>query len=265
MCASFAAASLFVTVGGQLQARAIASTTGVNAFVPVTMPGPAFSTANAGLSTSGVGYSFTEGPTYSQININLDHNCSLPGGSCGGQTFSGATFTATAGTPWSIAGILTAEPGPAPVVISMDVNIIATPGSSIFRHSTTRSVAPGSSILVQTPISGDVFTGAPAGICTGLTTYTIALTISTTNNTGQFSMHTTGTVTLSLGNVTSPCYANCDGSTSTPGLTANDFTCFLNAYATGNSYANCDGSTVPPVLNANDFVCFLSSYAVGCS
>ena len=29
------------------------------------------------------------------------------------------------------------------------------------------------------------------------------------------------------------CYANCDGSTSSPRLTANDFQCFLNAYAAG--------------------------------
>ncbi len=61
------------------------------------------------------------------------------------------------------------------------------------------------------------------------------------------------------------CYANCDASTSTPLLTANDFQCFLNKYASGDSYANCDGSTATPVLTANDFQCFLNSYAAGCS
>jgi len=61
------------------------------------------------------------------------------------------------------------------------------------------------------------------------------------------------------------CYANCDGSTSNPLLTANDFQCFLNEYAAGNSYANCDGSTSNPLLTANDFQCFLNSYAAGCS
>ena len=30
-------------------------------------------------------------------------------------------------------------------------------------------------------------------------------------------------------------------------------------------YANCDGSTTPPILNANDFQCFLNAYAAGCS
>ncbi len=61
------------------------------------------------------------------------------------------------------------------------------------------------------------------------------------------------------------CYANCDGSTVAPILTANDFQCFLNQFAAGDSYANCDGSTVPPLLTANDFQCFLNTYAAGCS
>jgi V8-like Glu-specific endopeptidase len=56
-----------------------------------------------------------------------------------------------------------------------------------------------------------------------------------------------------------PCYANCDG---TGGLTGNDFQCFLNAYAAGQSYANCDGVGG---LTANDFSCFLNAYAAGCS
>lgn len=61
------------------------------------------------------------------------------------------------------------------------------------------------------------------------------------------------------------CYANCDGSTVTPRLTANDFQCFLNNYAAGSPAANCDGSTALPVLTANDFQCFLNKYAAGCS
>lgn len=48
------------------------------------------------------------------------------------------------------------------------------------------------------------------------------------------------------------CYANCDGSSAAPLLSANDFQCFLNKYAAGDAYANCDGSTSSPVLNAND-------------
>lgn len=61
------------------------------------------------------------------------------------------------------------------------------------------------------------------------------------------------------------CYANCDESAGSPVLTANDFLCFLNAYASGVLYANCDGSAVQPVLTANDFLCFLNRYAAGCS
>lgn len=60
------------------------------------------------------------------------------------------------------------------------------------------------------------------------------------------------------------CYANCDGSSGSPLLTANDFQCFLNRYAAGDTYANCDGSTGSPRLTANDFQCFLNRYAAGC-
>ena len=61
------------------------------------------------------------------------------------------------------------------------------------------------------------------------------------------------------------CYANCDGSTGTPVLTANDFQCFANAFAAGSSTANCDGSTGTPSLTANDFQCFANAFAAGCS
>jgi acid phosphatase len=60
------------------------------------------------------------------------------------------------------------------------------------------------------------------------------------------------------------CYANCDGSAAAPVLNANDFQCFLNAFANSDSYANCDGSTADPVLNGNDFQCFLNQFAYGC-
>lgn len=60
------------------------------------------------------------------------------------------------------------------------------------------------------------------------------------------------------------CAANCDGSTGSPLLTANDFQCFVNAYASGLSGANCDGSTGVPALTPNDFLCFVNAYAAGC-
>jgi hypothetical protein len=60
------------------------------------------------------------------------------------------------------------------------------------------------------------------------------------------------------------CYANCDASSSSPVLNANDFQCFLNAFASGQSYANCDNSSTAPLLNANDFQCYLNKFATGC-
>ncbi|MBX3377251.1 MAG: hypothetical protein KF678_09650 [Phycisphaeraceae bacterium] len=72
-------------------------------------------------------------------------------------------------------------------------------------------------------------------------------------------------LTYTLVPAASPCYPNCDGSTGSPLLTANDFQCFLNKYAQADTYANCDGSTGSPLLTANDFQCFLNKYAVGCS
>jgi hypothetical protein len=60
------------------------------------------------------------------------------------------------------------------------------------------------------------------------------------------------------------CYANCDASTTPPVLNVNDFTCFLNRFAAGDTAANCDGSTTQPLLNVNDFTCFLNRFAAGC-
>lgn len=61
------------------------------------------------------------------------------------------------------------------------------------------------------------------------------------------------------------CYANCDQSTVSPILTANDFQCFLNLVATQSPAANCDESTVMPLITANDFQCYLNKFAAGCS
>ena len=37
------------------------------------------------------------------------------------------------------------------------------------------------------------------------------------------------------------------------------------ADAAAACYANCDGSTAAPVLTANDFQCFLNAFAAGCT
>jgi hypothetical protein len=70
------------------------------------------------------------------------------------------------------------------------------------------------------------------------------------------------------------CYANCDGSTTAPILNVEDFTCFINEFASGQAlpysqqvthYANCDQSTTAPVLNVEDFTCFINKFAQGCN
>jgi hypothetical protein len=71
----------------------------------------------------------------------------------------------------------------------------------------------------------------------------------------------TGPATIIVG---TPCYANCDRSSSPPILNVNDFICFQSRFAAGDSYANCDASSIPPVLNVSDFVCFLNAFAAGC-
>jgi hypothetical protein len=58
-----------------------------------------------------------------------------------------------------------------------------------------------------------------------------------------------------------PCPANCDNSGGLPILTPNDFQCFLDRYASGDTRANCDqvGGLTP-----NDFQCYLNAYTAGC-
>lgn len=78
-----------------------------------------------------------------------------------------------------------------------------------------------------------------------------------------FQMWTVGADNVGLiGGSGGVCYANCDGSTGTPRLTANDFACFINRYVQNDSYANCDSVGG---LTANDFACFLNRYNEGCS
>ncbi len=65
-------------------------------------------------------------------------------------------------------------------------------------------------------------------------------------------------------NAVQTCYANCDGNTTAPLLSASDFTCFLNKFRNSDPYANCDGSTGSPTLTAGDFTCFLNKFRAGC-
>jgi photosystem II stability/assembly factor-like uncharacterized protein len=90
------------------------------------------------------------------------------------------------------------------------------------------------------------------------------LQIDRTHNTLSAGTYGRGLWRMILPTPPSPCYANCDGSTTAPILNVADFTCFLQRFAAGESYANCDESTQPPVLNVADFTCFLQSFATGC-
>jgi hypothetical protein len=85
----------------------------------------------------------------------------------------------------------------------------------------------------------------------------------------QFSMNTPSVpsglvISVIAGSPPTPCYPNCDGSTTAPCLNVADFGCFLNRFGAGDTYANCDGSTTPPVLNVADFGCFLNAFGAGC-
>ncbi|MBX3378006.1 MAG: hypothetical protein KF678_13500 [Phycisphaeraceae bacterium] len=57
------------------------------------------------------------------------------------------------------------------------------------------------------------------------------------------------------------CYVDCDLSTGSPKVTANDLLCFLNTFAQRDPYANC---TMDASINAADFQCFLNRFAQGC-
>ena len=97
----------------------------------------------------------------------------------------------------------------------------------------------------------------------------VVVTLSSTTPIARFVISVASGSTVAIDNLTftrgSSCYANCDGSTASPLLTANDFQCFIDQYAAGSSAANCDGSTGSPILTANDFQCFINAYAAGCS
>lgn len=109
---------------------------------------------------------------------------------------------------------------------------------------------------------------ANGGTISGATSPSLLINPVGSTNAGTYDVVVTapcGVVTSTGAALTLTCYANCDGSTSPPILTANDFTCFLTKYNTQDPYANCDGSSAFPVLNANDFLCFMGAYATGCS
>jgi hypothetical protein len=259
-----AAQSRFLTVLGQFQATAqVPPSNSVNAFLPLTQPGPGSNQAAVGtFVTSDIGYSFAETPGRSVLDVTFAHNCSYTIGGSSAFTYSDGRFTSSGGTSYTIGGLYTVPPGQHPTDLHLDVNLIAIPGGSVFHHATVRTLPGGSSIVVGVPVPGDTFTGSPTGVLATGVSYMLALSIYTTNtNFGAGGVTSTGEVSVTL---VAPCYVNCDASTTPPALNIVDFACFLNRYASGDSYANCDASTTPPVLNVLDFACFLNQYAAGC-
>jgi hypothetical protein len=132
--------------------------------------------------------------------------------------------------------------------------------------------------LLETQAAGDTGPGEPRyGSITALFTppatgpYTVGARITRPYNVpGGLSQYVDNFV-VTPG--TAGCYANCDDSTVEPVLNVDDFTCFINEYASAQGlpyeqqvdhYANCDRSTIAPVLNVDDFTCFINQYAQGC-
>jgi hypothetical protein len=111
------------------------------------------------------------------------------------------------------------------------------------------------SISLGAPISGNAEGGSSVLADNGWFTFTVSSSI----------VSPAGNSAILRARIPTPCYANCDGSTTPPVLNVGDFTCFLQKYAAADPYANCDQSTTPPVLNVDDFTCFLQKYAAGCA
>jgi hypothetical protein len=117
--------------------------------------------------------------------------------------------------------------------------------------------APGGTFIAAPGAAGNLHTITLNTATVGPFAGTVIINSDAPDQPAQV-VNVTGTV------VAAGCYANCDGSTTAPILNVQDFACFLNAFAAGESYANCDGSTTSPVLNVQDFACFLNAFAAGC-
>lgn len=151
---------------------------------------------------------------------------------------------------WStlpVAAPLALPPGPGPAIRLYAGGIPASAGTNsactdLFALDLSRA-APAPTIIER-------FTGA--GSTPAIVTHQTGATLFTV---GAAGLHAFGAT---------PCYPNCDGSTTPPTLNAIDFACFLARYRAADAYANCDASTIPPALNALDFTCFLARYREGC-
>jgi probable HAF family extracellular repeat protein len=138
--------------------------------------------------------------------------------------------------------------------VAQDLNYLPTPPPEIFLPT---EPSPGESLTAHNDWA-TVVLATPAALGPGAPTPSIPsgeLTITAKNWMAQ---------NWQLPGGPPPCYANCDGSSTTPVLNVADFTCFLQRFAAGDTYANCDNSTTTPTLNVADFTCFLQRFAAGC-
>jgi hypothetical protein len=131
------------------------------------------------------------------------------------------------------------------------------PTTGALTNSPTGQFGPAfGAALPSTSVQSLLFQGsATAAAGANATDYAVTSGAATFTNNARNSFTITATA---------PCYANCDGSTGSPALTAADFTCFLAKFRSSDSYANCDGSTGSPSLTAADFTCFLAKFRGGC-
>ncbi len=145
-----------------------------------------------------------------------------------------------------------------PAITAAPTYVIAQPDGS----SPIPVTATGAGLSYQWQRGNQVLSNT--GPYSGVQTPTLTVGPATLDLVGLYTL----TVSNACGPVTSQhillnlaCGINCDGSYNAPVLTANDFQCYLNAFASGDSYANCDKSTGTPMLTANDFQCFMNKYA----
>jgi len=169
----------------------------------------------------------------------------------------------------------------APVVMDIAFTAGAPSGQQPVAYNYSKVVSRGQAVTVELPAkfdddaSGATFTllTSPAQCTVGAGTKGYRIMTPAANASGSesftFRVNTpsgqSNTATVTLVYTPAYCYANCDSSTASPLLTANDFQCFLNKFAAGDIFANCDNSGTQPLLTANDFQCFLNAYAAGCS
>lgn len=165
-------------------------------------------------------------------------------------------------------GLLYSSPTPIATVLEG-----LAPGSSAFLSgffdncSSSHPISPAPTVISGTTVVSGInvtyaFTLTTSIDASNIASFSVTNVVLTPSILLGYLQFDTGTCVITRVNM---CPTNCDASTGSPLLTANDFQCFLNKYAAQDASANCDCSTSVPALTANDFQCFLNKFAAGCS